>query len=57
MLAYSVVFWPVARSATKSDEYREYRGVLRVMAMCVGFRRILSVNRMLVRRDSAVKLN
>lgn len=42
MLAYSAVFWPVARSATKSDEYC---GVLKVMAMNVGFRRVLSVNR------------
>jgi len=43
MLAYSAVFWPVARSATKSDEYC---GVLKVMAMNVGFRRILSVKEM-----------
>jgi hypothetical protein len=38
MLAYSAVFWPVARSAKKSDEYC---GVLKVMAMNVGFRRVL----------------
>ena len=51
MLAYSAVFWPVARSATKSDEYC---GVLKVMAMNVGFRRVLSVKAIFRQFGSAV---